>query len=147
MDIVLKLRRIILQFVGGVVFAFGLGICVWCFCFLPAIILDVSVISVKTMFYLMFFWAFPVGGLWGIFVVDKLIFKSPSYNVLGIIIGLLLSFLGMGLGFLAPAILHVSTNILIFFLPSICALFSLIGYNSVGLFIHEGEKPTAEQKQ
>lgn len=126
MDIIVKVRRATLQVVGGLVLAFGLGLFVWCLCFIPATTLDVRVISVKTMFYLMFFWAFPVGCPLGMSMVDKLIFKSPTYNVLGIAIGLSLSLIGMAIAFWIPAILGVRIDI--FLLPLIAVFFSLIGY-------------------
>jgi hypothetical protein len=91
------------------------------------------------MFYLMFFWAFPVGCPLGMSMVDKLIFKSPTYNVLGIAIGLSVGLIGMAIAFWMPAILGVRIDI--FLLPLIAVFFSLIGYNAAGLFRYGKKNP------
>lgn len=138
--------RIILQFIAGIVFAFGVGICVWALSYSLTDILELDsfILNLDNTIYSILFLGLPIGGLLGISMVDKLIFKSQGYNKLGIVIGFSLSTFGTVLvGWILPIfdirffdwilpVVHINIDILVF--PFVVAFFAVIGYNSIRLF-------------
>ncbi len=70
----------------------------------------------------------PIAALIGISLVDKLVFKLKGYNVLGLVVGFILSQLGIVLGlFLIDKVGNGTIPLGLFITVLLC----LIGYNSV----------------
>ncbi len=80
-----------------------------------------------------FFVVMPLGSLLGIWLVDRLIFKSPCHHKLGILTGFIMSILG-GWFFYVVAAGRVDWLISAYIFPFVIAFFSLIGYNAVSVF-------------
>lgn len=151
--IALRIVRLILHYIFGLIFAYGLGI--WCIGGICYVVLSMLELPADSKAYitlhLFFFLGIPLGGPFGILFVDKLIFKSSRRFLWRILSGFLMGILGsafvywalpfLGIdfeGWFEPApisdiYLHLTCGgIESFFLISV--FFSLIGYNSVELF-------------
>lgn len=169
-----KMTRLILQYCSGLIFAWGVGffvgtvggLCLMWYCkvFLPPPpsphAYDDWIGGMSCFIGL--FGGIPFGASLGVFLVDKLFFKSASHYVWRIIVSFVMGilgalFVGWGLPFLGipndgwfePSQLSDIYDIYLwlscgggdsFLLTSV--LFSLIGYNAVGLFKYKKVKPS-----
>jgi hypothetical protein len=68
----------------------------------------------------------PIGGVLGIFLLGKVVFKAQDYNIMGIAVGLALSFIFGGLG----TVLLISKlgGQALFIAPFLYVILALIGY-------------------
>lgn len=145
MNMATKIASLILQYFIGVIFAFVFGVFFWCLCFLPAMILHIAILYVDTMVYLMIFLAFPIGGTLGISYVDKRMLKREKSDKGKILGGFFIGVFGILLVFwIIPVIYNIrlfdwfgpifGEGMDIFLFPFVAVFFSLIGYNSLGIF-------------
>jgi len=105
--------------------------------------------------HLVLFMLMPVGSAFGIFLIDRLVFRLKQYSIIGIAIGFLFGFMGLVLvewflpwyygmdmgrvySFFSSTIIGsilVEYGIkYVLFLPFTSSLFCFLGYNSVLLF-------------
>lgn len=124
--IVMKLTRIVFQFILGSLFAFLAAALIYLFGFLLSgveVLLHLpGFVTLNLLVLLIIFVGFPIGSMFGILLADKKIFRLKGYNVPGVIVGTIFS-------------MYVSGLIPLFPLPFITVLCSLIGYNIVRIFI------------
>lgn len=160
MGVVRKIIRPILQYFGGLIFAYGLGIwCVWGICYLLFVhqkILDMHGDGVAyIMYHSFFFFGIPFGGPLGMLFVDKLFFEPSTKKyihriVAGSLFGVVgsafvywvLPLLGIAVfdGFLPPMWgIDIVGGAEIFLFLSV--FFALIGYNAAGLFKRDRKNP------
>jgi hypothetical protein len=72
------------------------------------------------------FLGFPIGGILGILLLNKIVFKTAGYNSIGIVTGLVLSLILGGIGTLA--LLSKLGGPTVFIAPFLYVLLALIGY-------------------
>jgi hypothetical protein len=120
-------KKVTLEFLAGlVVSAIGFG-------FFDAL-LQIPVLSRlqtylggdKASVFAGLFLGFPIGGILGILLLDKIVFKTVGYNSLGIVTGLALSLIFGGIG--TVALLSKLGGSTFFIAPFLYVLLALIGY-------------------
>ena len=89
----------------------------------------------KSGVFFVIFLGFPLGSLLGFSLIDKLLYKTKGKNILGLAIGLILSFIGAFIGIL---LLDAFSFFAVFLIPVIIIIGSLIGYQT-GLLIIKAE--------
>lgn len=72
------------------------------------------------------FFGLSVGGIFGIVIIDKLIFKVERLNILSILVALILS---IAINYFGTFILDKVGGWFLLFLPPLTALMCLVGYN------------------
>jgi len=139
-----RIIRLILHYIVGVIFALILGKAVSYICFAPQRLFGVLLFYVPTVYYLIFFLAWPLGPPFAMYCLDKLMFKIAKPSVWRILMGFLLGqspviltryinklFEINILGWLPS---YKGINIDFYLAPFLVTFFTLIGYHSVGLF-------------
>jgi hypothetical protein len=71
----------------------------------------------------------PIGGISGILFAEKLVYRSQGWNILGIVLGVLLSCVSVWLGI---HLMDKTGSAFIFLIPLLIGLTCLFGYN-IGL--------------
>jgi hypothetical protein len=120
-------KKLALEFLAGlIVSALGFG--------LFAALLQLPLLSRletylggdKASVFVGLFFGFPIGGVLGIFLLDKIAFKTGGYNSIGIVTGLTLSIILGGIG--SVALLSKLGGPAIFIAPFLYVLLALMGY-------------------
>lgn len=125
-----KLGRVFLELIAGITFAFGgffvvfyaLHYMLWPF--------DLDIHGYVCAYAAMLL-GIAIGSVFGIWFVDRIIFKSKGYNLAGTVMG----FVTCGLGvMLAIWFLRTKEGNVAMYLPLIGCCFALIGYKANELF-------------
>jgi hypothetical protein len=120
-------KKVALEFLAGlIVSALGFGFF--------AALLQIPILSRletylggdKASIFAGLFLGFPIGGILGIFLLDKIAFKTGGYNSMGIVTGLALSLILGGIG--TVALLSKLGASTVFIAPLLYVLLALIGY-------------------
>jgi hypothetical protein len=88
--------------------------------------LDIYLGGDKASVFIGLFLGIPVGGVLGIFVLDKVVFKAQGYNLMGIAVGLALSLILGGIG--TALLMSKFGGQAVFVAPLVFVIFALIGY-------------------
>ncbi len=72
------------------------------------------------------FLGIPIGGVLGIFLIDTVVFKAQDYNLMGIAVGLALSFILGGVG--TVLLMSKLGGQALFIAPFLFVILALIGY-------------------
>ena len=81
----------------------------------------------KAGLFFVVFLGFPLGSLLGFSLIDKLFYRAMGINILGIVLGLILSLVGAFIGILLLDIFGIFAVVL---LPIIVIVASLTGYQT-----------------
>ena len=117
----MKTSTVFLKFIGGLVGSIFIGM-LFGGVFNPFNVLGGD----KGGVFISIFLGMPLGSILGIIIIDKAVYKLKSYNLLGIFIGFILSFLG---GVESVIVLDKFGGTGIVFAPIISTLLALAGYS------------------
>jgi hypothetical protein len=142
----LRLERVALQYIAGLLLSFGVSISIFAVC-------DVLPESWITFMLFLFcvFVALPSGALLGMCFVDELVYKFQAYDKLAITVGFLFNIPGVMVGIFFvvmgwfPNILDTPQGELWF--PFIPVIFSLIGYDFVLLYRSKSKRKVTTSKE
>jgi hypothetical protein len=124
----MNIKKLALEFLAGlIVSAIGFGFF--------AALLQIPVLSGletylggdKASVFAGLFLGFPIGGILGIFLLDKIVFKTGGYNSVGIATGLAFSLVLGGIG-TVPLLSKIGEST-VFIAPFLYVLLALIGYS------------------
>jgi hypothetical protein len=77
------------------------------------------------------FFGLSIGGTFGVFLIEKVIYKTPGWNILGIFLSILFCTIGCYLGMI---LLDKLGSIFVLFFPLIAATMCVLGYNIGSLY-------------
>jgi hypothetical protein len=145
-----KIFRWICLYGSGVVCAFIFAAGTIIFCFASAYLQSIVTIYTPTVFYLAIFLSIPLGGPLGMYFLDKLADKLPMYPIWRIVAGFLMGLAGITFIWLSSQVAFLRDTLagmiifnlspIPFLFPFVIPLFSLIGYQMVGLFENKSQK-------
>ena len=96
-----KKYNFVLHFASGCLCAFLTGWCLWITPQLLGYLFDSLAqwngLDYDHYMFIIIFLGVPVGSVLGVLLVDKLVLKSPEWNVRAMLLAFLFAFLGMGL--------------------------------------------------
>jgi hypothetical protein len=126
-------KKIILEFIVGCVLSLVSAICFGMLYFLPSEVVGIEIFfgGDKAGPFFVLFLGVPIGAFVGISLVDKLMFKSRGYNILGLTLGFILCQLGILFGVF---LMDLIGGTAVVFIPFIAVFLSLVGYNIKFLF-------------
>ena len=127
-----KIVKIVIQLIAGTVLAFAAWFGMLGLSVLLSLLLE-EFLQLNTPFFLttdnvfrgIWYLGMPIGSVLGIFFTDKLVYKEPGHNVLGMVMGYVFSIFAVIFGI---AILGALTSIFMLGAPFIVAFFALLGY-------------------
>ena len=136
--------RLFLLYIASVIGAVALGICVFVFCLFTTIFYSATTTTV------MCFLAMPVGSTLGMYLLDKWVYRPPTYFIWRMLTAVLMSVAGFIL--IVLSVTQNQKDILLSPLPSelylhllIIGFLSLAGYILVGLIKNRGLKSEVSQ--
>jgi len=91
----------------------------------------------KSGVFFIVFLGLPIGSLLGFSIVDKALYKTRGWNIIGLGIGLTLSILGALIGIMLISALGVIAVVLV---PVMIITFSLTGYQAGYMIVKTGTK-------
>lgn len=120
-------KKMLCELLAGLVTAVvGFGF-FWALLRIPGLSrLDMYLGGDKASVFTGLFLGIPMGGVLGIFLVDKVVFKAQDYNMIGIAGGLALSFILGGLG--TVLLMGKLGGQAVFIAPFLYVILALIGY-------------------
>jgi hypothetical protein len=126
------MRRIILSFISSVILSIiGFMALAGIYKTLELLKVDVNFGGDKGNVFFCLFLGLPLGGISGILLIEKLVYKSEGWNILGIGASVLLSLISIYLGII---LMDRAGGEFVLLIPIVVGLFCLFGYKIGFLF-------------